>query len=249
MDTAILGGLEPANEGGDPDDPATDTLESQVNISIFLGALILMVFVMPSIGFGEAHEFWYGNIVFTLLLFLGITIARRRRVIFVVSTIIGIAAICIRWVALWMPGRSWQLGSEGATVLAILMIAWILLLRIFRRTGPITAVSIQAAIAIYLLFGLIWANAYLIAMQLDPKSFQSTVSLSMSRVTEWYYYSYVTLTTLGYGEITPVTQVARALAVGEALTGQLYLAVLIARLIGMEITSSQQKQIRIPDNS
>jgi voltage-gated potassium channel Kch len=60
-------------------------------------------------------------------------------------------------------------------------------------------------------------------------------------VSEWYYYSYVTLTTLGYGEITSVTQVSRALAVGEALTGQLYLAVLIARLIGMEITISKQQ--------
>jgi voltage-gated potassium channel Kch len=59
-------------------------------------------------------------------------------------------------------------------------------------------------------------------------------------VTEWYYYSYVTLITLGYGEITPLTRIARVLAAGEAVTGQLYLAVLIARLIGMEIISSQQ---------
>jgi voltage-gated potassium channel Kch len=116
-----------------------------------------------------------------------------------------------------------------------------LILQIFRRSGPITAVSIQGAIAIYLLFGLSWANAYLIAIQLNPHSFQSTVGLSVTSVSEWFYYSYVTLTTLGYGEITPISRVARALAIGEAVTGQLYLAVLIARLIGMEIISSQQK--------
>jgi voltage-gated potassium channel Kch len=63
----------------------------------------------------------------------------------------------------------------------------------------------------------------------------------VTSVSEWFYYSYVTLTTLGYGEITPISRVARALAIGEAVTGQLYLAVLIARLIGMEIISSQQK--------
>jgi voltage-gated potassium channel Kch len=121
------------------------------------------------------------------------------------------------------------------------MISWILVLHIFRRARPITAVSIQAAIAVYLLFGLGWANAYLLVMQRNPHSFHSTVGLSSSSSVEWYYYSYVTLTTLGYGEITPSTRVARALATGEAVTGQLYLAVLIARLIGMEIIYSQQK--------
>jgi voltage-gated potassium channel len=81
-------------------------------------------------------------------------------------------------------------------------------------------------------------------MQLNPHSFQSTVGISSTSATEWYYYSYVTLTTLGYGEITPLTRVARVLAAGEAVTGQLYLAVLIARLIGMELMSSQQKLAR-----
>ena len=89
--------------------------------------------------------------------------------------------------------------SELAAVIAVLMISWILLLQIFRSTAPTTVVSIQGAIAVYLLFGLAWANAYLIVMQLNPHSFQSTVGLSSSSATEWYYYSYVTLTTLGYG--------------------------------------------------
>jgi hypothetical protein len=232
---------KPANERGNLDDPAPDTLGSQVNISVFLGILILTVFIMPSIGFGANHEGWYNNIVFTVLLGAGITIAWRRRGLFVFSALISIVAFSIRCIALWMPSRSWQLGSEVATILVIMIIEGILLLQIFRRTGAITAVSIQAAIAIYLLFGLAWANAYLIAMQLKANSFHSTVGLSSSYVSEWYYYSYVTLTTLGYGDIIPVTLVARALAVGEALTGQLYLAVLIARLIGMEISFSQQR--------
>jgi hypothetical protein len=62
---------------------------------------------------------------------------------------------------------------------------------------------------ICLLLGLAWANAYLITMQLDPSSFQSSVSLSSFYVSEWYYYSYVILTTVGYGEITPLSQTFR----------------------------------------
>jgi voltage-gated potassium channel Kch len=222
-------------------DKFADTLGSQINISIFLGLLILTVFVMPSIGLGDKHEKWYGDAAFSILIGAGTAIAWRRRGLFVFSALIGFLTLIVRWLDLWMPTRSWELYSEVATLIAVLMISWILLLQIFRRAGPITAVSLQAAIAVYLLFGLGWANAYLLVIQRNPHSFQSTVGLSSSSSTEWYYYSYVTLTTLGYGEITPLTRIARALATGEAVTGQLYLAVLIARLIGMEIISSQQK--------
>jgi hypothetical protein len=104
--------------------------------------------------------------------------------------------------------------------LATLIICWTLLLQIFRSEGPVTSVSLQAAIAVYLLFGSVWANAYMIAMRQNPHSFQSTVELSSSYSEEWMYYSFVTLTTLGYGEITPRSQVARSLAIGEALVGQ-----------------------------
>ena len=231
-------------DGADSGNGNADTLKSQVNISIFLGILILTVFVMPSIGVGELHTEWYSNLVFTALFVSGISIAWRRRSLLIFSSLVGVIAFSMRWIAWWRPTRFWELGDEISTLLVVLIIEYILLFQIFRRTGPITAVSIQAAVAIYLLFGMMWANAYLMAIQLDPHSFQSAVRLSSSSVSEWYYYSYVTLTTLGYGEIIPVSRVARALAVGEALTGQLYLAVLIARLIGMEIISSQERKSR-----
>ena len=241
MKSTITSGSKPETVGSKIVDQTADTLGSQINISIFLGLLILTVFVMPSIGFGSKNERWYGSIVFSILIGAGTAIAWRRKGLFLFSVLIGVLALSIRELALWMPSRSWALCSESSTFVAVLMIAWILLLEIFRRNGPITAVSLQAAIAVYLLFGLAWASAYLIVMQLNPHSFQSTVGLSTSSATEWYYYSYVTLTTLGYGEITPLTRIARVLAVGEAVTGQLYLAVLIARLIGMEIITAQQK--------
>ncbi len=58
---------------------------------------------------------------------------------------------------------------------------------------------------------------------------------------QWIYYSLVTLTTMGYGDITPVAPVARSLAVAEALTGQLYVAILISRLVALELQGRQSK--------
>jgi len=232
-------GNGPKITDGAHDGRKTVPAQTRISISVFLGLLIVSVFVMPSIGFGEHHLLRYTNIACLILFTAGISVARRQRRLFLLTALIAVVAIAVRFHAMWNPSRFWELSSEIATIAAILMISWILLLGIFRPNRAVTPVSIQAAIAVYLLFGLAWANAYLIVMQLHPDSFQSTVPLSSSNVNEWFYYSFVTLTTLGYGEITPVSQVARGLAVGEAVTGQLYLAVLIARLIGREISSSQ----------
>jgi Ion channel len=123
--------------------------------------------------------------------------------------------------------NSLGLWREVFTVLAVVMIQWVLMRQIF-RPGPITAVRIQGAIAVYLLFGISWAYGYVIVLHFNPHAFQSTIELSQLPA-EWMYFSFVTLTTLGYGVITPLSTPARSLAIGEALTGQLYLAVLLAR--------------------
>ena len=91
-----------------------------------------------------------------------------------------------------------------------------------------------------MLFGVLWAHAYHIVAILQPGSFRGPTD-GLANLPGWAYYSYVTLTTVGYGDITPASQVARTLSVGEALAGQLYLAVLIARLVAMEIVFWQQK--------
>jgi hypothetical protein len=229
---------EPTTVAGNIDEQV-ETQGSHIRISIFLGLLILTVFVIPSLGFGERHEHLYGSIVTAVLFCSGASIAWRRKRLFLTSVLIVVVAVSTRVCALLVPSHLWVLCSEIATLVAILMISSTLLLQIFRNRGPVTPVSIQAAIAVYLLFGTAWANAYLIAIQQNPHSFQSTVPLSSSSPEEWLYYSFVTLTTVGYGEITPLSQAARSLAVGEALTGQLYLAVLIARLVGKEMSSGR----------
>jgi hypothetical protein len=94
--------------------------------------------------------------------------------------------------------------------------------------------KIYAALTIYLLIGYTWAACYDLVATLQPHAF--FVTHGQGEVIEFrtlVHFSFVTLTSLGYGDITPVTDQARSLAFLEAIVGNLYLAVLVARLVGM----------------
>ena len=107
-------------------------------------------------------------------------------------------------------------------------------------TGPIDTNKMVGAICIYLLMGLIWALAYVLIAQAIPDAFNGLAQLP------WYenfadvsYYSFVTLTTLGYGDISPVAPVARFLVYMEAIVGVFYMAILVASLVGIRASSIQ----------
>jgi hypothetical protein len=216
-----------------------DSWQSQANLSLFLVLLVFAGFLLPSLGFGKHHLRLYTDIVFSVMLVSGVAIAWGQRKLFLLASIIASVALVVRWLALWKDTRTLQLWGDTWTLLAITIIALILLVQVF-STGPVTHLRIQGAIAVYLLFGLGWAHAYHIAAALVPGSFNYSYG-ELSTVQDWAYYSYVTLTTLGYGDIVPVRPIARNLAITEALTGQLYLAVMLARLVAMEVISWQEK--------
>ncbi len=107
--------------------------------------------------------------------------------------------------------------------------------------GAVDTNRIVGAICIYLLMGLIWALMYLFIAQAIPGAFNGIEQLV------WYdnfadvtYYSYVTLTTLGYGDISPVAPIARFLVYMEAVVGVFYMAILVASLIGVGISESNK---------
>jgi len=217
----------------------SDSWQSQANLSFFLALLVITGFLLPSMGFGKRDLRLYSDIVFSVMLISGVAIAWGQRKLFLLASFIASVALVVRWLALWKESRTLQLWGDSWTVAAILIIALILLVQVF-RTGPVTHLRIQGAIAVYLLFGIGWAHAYHIAAILIPGSFNYAAG-ELTTVQDWAYYSYVTLTTLGYGDITPVRPVARNLAITEALTGQLYLAVMLARLVAMEVITWQEK--------
>ena len=84
-----------------------------------------------------------------------------------------------------------------------------------------------------------WALTYIVIDILDPTAFEQLAVSAWAGGTDYVYFSFVTLTTLGYGDITPLTPVAQTLAWLEAVVGQLYLAILVARLVGLHIVHSR----------
>jgi len=215
----------------------TQTWESQLNLSFFLALLVTTVFVMPALGLGQRHWHLASDIAYSVILISGVAIAWGQRRLFTVALCFGVFSLCVKWSEWLIQTEQFHLFHEVVMLISMALLCYILLFQVFRR-GNITSMRVQGALAVYLVIGLGWAHLYLLVNYLKPGSFQGSVPLTTS-VHEWYYYSFCTLTTLGYGDIIPVHPIARSLAIGEALFGQLYLAVLVARLIALEVMSWQ----------
>ena len=149
-----------------------------------------------------------------------------------------IAAIAVRWSHAVAP-RPWlAVSTEAFTIALLVVLAALVLMRVFRE-GPITAHRIQGAIVVYLLVGLIWASAYQLLDILQPGSFRVPAGEAELQTQVLGYFSFITLTTVGFGDVTPIHPLARALVIAEALIGQLYPAILIGRLVSLQLTSKR----------
>ncbi|MBI3800282.1 MAG: hypothetical protein HY268_25320 [Deltaproteobacteria bacterium] len=169
--------------------------------------LLLAVNLVAALA-SAAHERW-----FRVLLLLGIAFVVTR----------GIRAVLGVEVLLPISEVLWVLASLLATVATA---------RHALRAGVIDAERIFAALAVYLLTGLIFAICYWLLDQTWPASFggASASGLDLARA---IYFSFVTLATVGYGDVIPASDSARGLAILEAVGGQMYLTVLVARLVSL----------------
>ena len=121
--------------------------------------------------------------------------------------------------------------------------------RFILRARRIDSEVICAGLANYLMFGLFWAVGYILLARLTPDAFAYSTGPDSSHSMKGYtalYFSFITLTTVGYGDIAPVSGVARMLTILEAITGTMYLAVLISRLVSLYSSSpppSEEEEI------
>lgn len=110
-------------------------------------------------------------------------------------------------------------------------------------TGAIDQNKILGAICIYLLIGLIWAVIYLLIAQIIPNAFNGQGAVPWyDNFSDFVYFSFVSLTTVGFGDISPAVPVTRFLVYMEAIVGQFYIAILVASLVGARMTDLQKGQ-------
>jgi hypothetical protein len=202
-------------------------------LSIFLAAMVAII-VVPALGPVGLPGRLLGDALVSLMLVSGAAaVADRPRTVLIVSVIM-VAALLVRWASWLFPTADLAVWREISTLVTLVALCCVVLALVLRR-GPITTRRIEGAIAVYLLLGFSWAQAYELVALWHPGAFTGAVDGRGSL--PWTYYSFVTLTTMGYGDIMPVHPLARAGAVLEALTGQLYLAILLARLVSLELQS------------
>lgn len=114
--------------------------------------------------------------------------------------------------------------------------ASLLILRGITRTRQVTMDVVRGGICVYLLLGYFWAVLYGMVETFDPDAFSSSLLVDNS-ATRMIYYSFVTLTTLGFGDVVPVSPMASTLTILEALVGQLYPTIFIAILVGSYLSN------------
>jgi len=214
---------------------------SDRGLSIFLFFLVVVIFLMPALS--STVQIWhYGrDIFFVLVLLAGVVVSTEHWWTMILASLLVICALVIRLAYLIAPSTGLAIWNEAGMLFTLGMFSLVILRRVFRQ-GPVTQHRIEGAVAAYLLFGLVWASVYkLISLQI-PDAFAGAWPRAPESDAGWVYYSFVTLTTPGYGDIAPVAPIARSLAILEALTGQLYPAILLGRLVSLQLTSKMNKE-------
>ena len=208
------------------------------SVAQFLGALILMLLAAPFV-----DEFKYGpsidTALITLVLILGVLAVGRSRRTEMLAFVLVIPVLLARWIHHFQP-QTFPPAIEHIASLIFLGFLEFQLLQFIFRAPRVDSEVLCAGIAGYLLLGILWTIAYMLISgpYFDPEhvAFAFNVGSATPHAPgqfEAYYFSFITLSTVGYGDITPLSHPARTLAMAEAMTGTLYMAVLISRLVAL----------------
>src|SRR5258708_5436911 len=217
-----------------------------------LAFIIAAFLVRPLVGDSGAGPLMFSGVMLALLLMalynidvdelvgdrdLLLAQKRRRRVL---GYTLGISAIAARLLATFSPDRSLYLADSIVWLLLFGFITWNELRAVLKQK-EITREVISMSISTYLLFGLTFGLFYIVLHDFQANAFSFGAGAPRNEqqvIPVMIYFSLTTLSTIGFGDITPITLQARYAAVAEGITGQFYLAILVARLVGMQMTQS-----------
>jgi hypothetical protein len=207
-------------------------------LSVFSAVLLVVVFVMPPLLADSDGRRFAGDVAFALLLVSGVLALAERGALRTVLLPFALFTVAVD-LGSWLVPVPLPL-VQGTGLLALLLLLAVVLVHTL-RDGPITFHRIQGGIAAYLLLGVAWAHAYALVALLRPGAFSGALSAG-DGPRAFLYFSFVTLTTVGYGDVLPVHPAARSLAMLEAVAGPLYLAILLARLVSLAVARTPARR-------
>ncbi len=203
----------------------------RLSVAHFLAALAVWIVTAPFLSQWPYAEMLEAVLLTVVLLSAVMAVGGRRRTLIMAAVLVSPAVIAT-WVHHFRPDVTPGVFRMAAAAVFIAFVA-VHLLRFILRAPWVNSEVLSAAVATYLLLGLLWGFAYELTAVLDPKSFVFTLGEHRSMIGfEALYFSFGTLTNY-YGDIIPVSNTARMLAMTEATIGMFYVAVLIARLVAL----------------
>ena len=201
--------------------------------SSLLVSLLLMITVYPFVETSGRGQTLFSLFFTVVLLNVVYTVSSRGRVFYVVIGL-TLLTLIVNWAGnvVELPAEPFIRAFLGVGLLGLVEVV---ILQDVLRAEKVTAEKIYGAVCVYLILGIQCAILFAALAAQDP--FALTVPLESERpMTQMLYFSFVTMTTLGYGDISALSTPARVLASVQALLGQLYLTVLVARLVALQIT-------------
>lgn len=216
---------------------------SPAKFTVLLLVLLLQIFLTPIAGkmiFLQQILYFYTYLV--LLSAVTAIVEDKVKLAFFITFYITSFASSVMFFKL--KYLYWLAISEASDMMMIAITIWGILI-FMSRQKKVTSDLISGAICVYMLCGLLWANGYSLCM-LNDSSAISGIDLSSSIFTIrnlLVYFSYVTMMTIGYGDMLPVTAMARSLVMLQGLFGQMYLAVFVAGIIGMFLAQRDESMI------
>lgn len=204
-------------------------------LEVLLAMLVLFVFVGRPIVAEVPQADLAVEIILTLVLASGVAATTHRGGLAI--AFLAAVTIACGWVAWGTRSAAIRELHNSVAMLYCLVLAGYVLAGVFRAT-EVRRHQIEGAIAAYLLLGVAWSFAYNLVFMIRPDSFtfgNAMLQQDPDSQGRFLYFSFVTLTTIGYGDITPTIATSEMLSVLEALVGQLFPAILLARLVSMEL--------------
>ncbi len=204
------------------------------SIAHFLCALALLLVATPFV-----EELAYGSLIEAVLMTIVLlsavlAVGGRRRTLFA-AVVLVVPAVAGTWFRHIQPDSvPTSVGLGAAIVFALFIVCH--LLAFILRAERVNSEVLCAAIAIYLMLGLVWAMAYELLWRVSPESFTVSKSANFTRTMEGFdalYFSFAALAPINDNDIVPASNFARMLVMVEATVGILYMGMLIARLVGI----------------